>query len=85
MTPRNLLVHVGAIDRDCRPGIVLVPSPGLSRVRVINESAFGPLGSNDIEGDVPHHTEARRVPNPDGTVRWLLSWHDVDECEKVAP
>jgi hypothetical protein len=85
MIPTNMLVHVGAIDRDCRPGIVLDPGPGLSRIRVLHPASFSAVGSLDEEGDMPHHTEARRVPNPDGTVRWLLSWHDVDECEKVAP
>jgi hypothetical protein len=82
MTPRNVIVHAGAPNLPCRIGLVLDPSPGLSRVRVLNPSLFG-VGGQDDEGDMPHHTESRRVPNPDGTFRWLLSWHDLDECEKV--
>lgn len=85
MTPRNVIVHVGAPDRACRVGLVLDPSPGLSRVRVLYPTAVGTIGALDVEGDVPHHTESRQVPNPDGTRRWLLSWHDLDECERVAP
>ncbi len=85
MTPHNVIVHVGAPDRPCAVGIVLDPSPGLSRVRVLYSSLVVKAGDMDVEGDMPHHTEGRRVPNPDGTSRWLLSWHDLDECERVAP
>jgi hypothetical protein len=81
--PPAPVVHVGAPDRECRLGLVLDPSPGLSRIRVLYPS-IGPTGSLDVEGDVPHVSDQRRVPNPDGSSRWLLAWHTVDECERMA-
>jgi hypothetical protein len=85
MTPDRVIVHVGAPHLACRIGLVLVAGPGLSRVRVLTPAAVGVVGLLDEEGDMPHHSDARQVPNPDGTYRWLVSWHTIDECEKVTP
>lgn len=84
MIPPSPIVHVGAPDRECRIGIVLDPSPGVSRVRVLYPSIRPEaVGELDVEGDVPHVTDQRRVPNPDGTYRWLLAWHDLTECTRM--
>ena len=83
MIPPTPIVHVGAPDRDCRIGIVLDPSPGPSRIRILYPTPIGEVGAYDVEGDVPHVSAQRRVPNPDGTSRWLLAWHGLDECTRM--
>jgi hypothetical protein len=74
------IVHVSLMVPPCRVGIVLDPGQVLSRVRVLVPAAVGYPGEHDEEGDVPHHTNAVQVPNPEGGLRWLLSWHDPSEC-----
>jgi len=94
MTPElGAIVHVRVETAGrCYPGIVIVPGPVVSRVRVLHPSGGGLAapGLNDEEGDVRDHPVM--VPNPDhpdgtpGGKRTLDWWHGPVNCpDRIHP
>jgi len=86
MTPElGAIVHVRVETAGrCYPGIVIVPGPVVSRVRVLHPSSGFTSGNNDEEGDVRDHpVMVPNSPHPDGSdggKRTLDWWHGPVNC-----